>query len=199
MAEQTKVTGLILAGGLARRMGNLDKGLVIFNGQPLVSYAVSAMKPVVDKTIISANRNISEYEQFGVPVISDLTDTYDGPLAGILSAMLFVKTGCLLVMPCDTPLVKAKHLHKLTSEQSECDADVAVAFDGERMHPVFLAVKTTLLPDLQQYLQSGQRKMETWLERQKWVKVDFSHEPTIFANINSLAELADLESENPGQ
>lgn len=198
MDIQTKVTGVILAGGLARRMNNQDKGLVSFKGQPMVSYAIAAMSTIADQTIINANRNIPEYQAFGLPVISDQTDSFDGPLAGVLTAMMFAQTGLLLVMPCDSPLVKPIHLQKLLSTRKVVDADVAVAFDGERLHPVFLAIKTTLRPSLQEYLHSGQRKIDLWLEQHKMVKADFSAEPEVFININSMAELSDLEAQREG-
>lgn len=198
MDKQTKVTGVILAGGLARRMNNRDKGLISFKGQPMVSYAIAAMNTVTDQTIINANRNIPEYRQFGLPVVSDQTDSFDGPLAGVLTAMMFAETGVLLVMPCDSPLVKANHLQKLLSVCAAVDADVAVAFDGERLHPVFLAIKATLKPSLQDYLLSGQRKIDIWLEQQKMVKADFSAEPEIFININSMTELSELEAQCEG-
>jgi len=196
MDAQTKVTGVILAGGLARRMNNQDKGLIQFKGLPLVSYAIAAMGTVVGQTIINANRNIADYKVFGLPVVCDQTENFDGPLAGVLTAMMFAKTGILLVMPCDSPFVKANHLQKLLSSRSQIDADVAVAYDGQRLHPVILAIKTDLMPNLQDYLRSGQRKVDTWLEQQKMVKTDFSPEPEIFTNINSMSELADLETQN---
>jgi molybdenum cofactor guanylyltransferase len=198
MVIQTKVTGVILAGGLARRMNNQDKGLIRFKGQPMVSYAIAAMSTIADQTIINANRNIPDYQAFGLPVVSDQTDSFDGPLAGMLTAMLFAETGVLLVMPCDSPLVKAAHLQKLLSARAENDADVAVAFDGERLHPVFLAIKISLQPSLQAYLQSGQRKIDLWLGQHKMIKVDFRAEPEIFININSMAELSDLEAQSEG-
>jgi molybdenum cofactor guanylyltransferase len=194
MGEGTKVTGVILAGGLARRMKGQDKGLVNFKSKPLVSYAVAAMSAVADQTIINANRNIPEYQKFGLPVISDQTDNFDGPLAGVLSAMSFAKIGILLIMPCDSPLISAHHLQKLLTTLANHNADVAVAFDGQRLHPVFLAIKTALKSSLEAYLQSGQRKMETWLIQQNTVRADFSQEPDIFLNINTFDELSALEN-----
>jgi molybdopterin-guanine dinucleotide biosynthesis protein A len=97
-------------------------------------------------------------------------------------------------MPCDSPLIKAEHLQKLLATRAENDADVSVAFDGERLHPVFLAIKTSLKTSLQDYLASGQRKIDHWLEQQKMVKADFSNEPEIFININTMTELSDLEA-----
>jgi molybdenum cofactor guanylyltransferase len=152
------------------------------------------MSAVADQTIINANRNIPEYQKFGLPVISDQTDDFDGPLAGVLSAMSYANTVTLLIMPCDSPLISAHHLQKLLTTLADYNADVAVAYDGQRLHPVFLAIKTALKSNLEAYLQSGQRKMETWLVQQNTVKADFSQEPEIFLNINTFDELSGLEN-----
>jgi molybdopterin-guanine dinucleotide biosynthesis protein A len=192
MNSQTKVIGVILAGGRARRMNNQDKGLVNFKGSPMVSYALAALAPVVDCVIINANRNIEQYRQFGWPVISDQTDSFDGPLAGVLAAMIHADAEVLLVVPCDSPLIRSEHLQRLIVTLAETDADVAVAFDGARLHPVFLAIKTDLKKSLQNYLDGGHRKMMVWLAQQNLVQVDFSNEPEIFRNINTLDELAGL-------
>ena len=196
MGVQTKVTGVILAGGLARRMNNQDKGLVNFKGQPMVAYAIAAMGEVVDQVIINANRNIHEYEKFALPVICDHSNRFDGPLAGILAGMTYTGEGILLVTPCDSPLVRAGHLRQLLTTLCENDADIAVADDGERLHPVFLAIKANLRPSLQDYLQNGHRKVETWLKQHNVIKVDFSTEPNIFFNINNLQDLVNFESLN---
>jgi len=196
MNSQTKVAGVILAGGRARRMNNQDKGLVKFKGRPMISYALAALAPVVDCVFINANRNIDQYRQFGWPVISDQTDSFDGPLAGVLSAMIHADADILLVMPCDSPLIKTQHLRKLLVTRAEHNADVAVAFDGTRLHPVFLAIKTTLKTSLQDYLASEQRKVAAWLVQQNMVQADFSSEPEIFSNINTLDELSVLEVAN---
>ena len=187
MNEQTKVTGVILAGGLARRMGKQDKGLIKFKGKPMIEYALASILPVVDKLLINANRNQPQYEQFGFPVIADQTDSFDGPLAGVLTAMKHCDTPVLLVMPCDSPLVG----DTLQSTQ----ADICVAFDGERLHPVFLALKTTLEPSLEAFLSGGQRKIDIWLNQHKVVRADFSGEQGIFRNINTLEDLSGLDRE----
>ena len=194
MNSQTKVTGVILAGGLARRMNNQDKGLIHYKGRPMVSYAIAAITAIADQTIINANRNREQYEEFGLPVVADQTGNFDGPLAGILTAMINTDADVLVVMPCDSPLIKAEHLQKLLATRAENDADVAVAFDGKRLHPVFLAIKTALKTSLQDYLASGQRKIGSWLRQQNMVKADFSNEPEIFTNINTLTELSELEA-----
>ncbi len=194
MNNQLKVTGVILAGGLARRMNNQDKGLINYKGRPMVSYAIATLTSVADQSLITANRNKEKYQAFGLPVVADQTDSFDGPLAGVLTAMLYTDADVLVVIPCDSPLIEAKHLQKLLTTRAENDADAAVAFDGERLHPVFLAIKTSLKNSLQDYLASGQRKIDRWLEQQKMVKTDFSNEPEIFININTMTALYELEA-----
>jgi molybdopterin-guanine dinucleotide biosynthesis protein A len=193
MSQQNKVTGVILAGGLARRMNKQDKGLVIYRNKPMVSYAVDAMLQVVDIVLINANRNKNDYMQFDCEVISDQTDTFDGPLAGVLSAMTYANTDNLIVMPCDSPLIKAEHLKKLLMGLTDNEVDIAVAFDGQRMHPVFLALKTSLVNSLKNYLLQGNRKIDIWLEQHPLIKVDFSQNAEVFLNINTLSELEALE------
>lgn len=195
MSLETKVSGVILAGGLARRMNRQDKGLLTFRGRPLVSYAIHAMHAVAGNPMISANRNLEAYKKFGLPVVSDATDSFDGPLAGILAAMNYaqaVKGGELLVMPCDSPFFEARHLRHLLTVRRDSQADIAVAFDGKHRHPVFLALNVNLKHDLEIYLAKGERKMETWLNRHHPVDADFSDEPEIFANINTLDDLDEL-------
>jgi len=193
MNDQDEVTGVVLAGGLARRMNKQDKGLIEYDNRPMVSYAVDAMTQVASTVLINANRNISEYKSFGCEVISDQTDSFDGPLAGIFSAMLYAKTDTLCVMPCDSPLIKAEHLNKLLAAFTQNNADIAVAFDGERIHPVFLVLKTSLQNSLNQYLLQGDRKIDLWLQQHKLIKVDFSQNAEVFLNINTLSELNTLE------
>lgn len=192
MSGQNKVSGVVLAGGLARRMDNQDKGLISFNARPMISYALAAMQPLVDELLISANRNLASYRQFGHPVISDHNNHFDGPLAGILAAMQAARNPVLLTMPCDSPLVQTEHLQRLLSALTG-DKDIAVAFDGQRLHPVFAAIKTHLHRDLQQYLARGERKLQTWFHRHALVQVDFSDTPEIFANINTPADLQKLQ------
>lgn len=189
MNQQNKVTGVILAGGLARRMQQQDKGLILLHDKPLVSYAVAAMAPVVNALVINANRNQADYQQFGYPVISDQDLTFAGPLAGILAVMTAVQTDLLMVMPCDSPRIKSEHLQKMLKTQAEQGADCAVAYDGERLHPVFLVLKSQLKDSLEQYLNAGERKIDRWLMQHDWVKVDFSDQPEVFQNINTQEQL----------
>ena len=107
-----RITGLILAGGRARRMGGQDKGLIPLAGRPLIAWVIEALRPQVGSILISANRNQAAYAAFGYPVIGDeaggpdLTG-FQGPLAGIAAAMTLAQTPWLLTLPCDTPLLPA--------------------------------------------------------------------------------------------
>ena len=194
--KKPTIAGVVLAGGRALRMDNQDKGLIIFKNRPLIAYGLEALSFVSQQTFINANRNLIDYEAFGYPVITDQTDSYDGPLAGILTTLIHTDAELLVVTPCDTPYFRAKHLQQILTSRAEHDADIAIAFDGERLHPLFLALKTSLTDNLRDYLASGQRKVGDWLKPLNSVYVDFSHEHSIFININSSDELTALESQD---
>jgi len=191
--ERAKITGVVLAGGRARRMGGEDKGLMLYRGRPLVSYALHALQQVAGTVIFNANRNREEYARFGYPVIPDLTDTFDGPLAGLLSAMRSAQTEYVLTVPCDCPHVDGLLLSRLYGTLIAGQAEICTAFDGERLHPVFLIAKRCLADDLADYLASGQRKVETWLRMHKLALADYSDRPELFVNINTREELTKPE------
>ena len=107
-----QITGLILAGGQARRMGGQDKGLIPLAGRPLIAWVIAALTPQVGRILISANRNQAAYAAFGHPVIGDEAvgaelAGFQGPLAGIAAAMTRMETPWLLTLPCDAPLAPA--------------------------------------------------------------------------------------------
>jgi molybdopterin-guanine dinucleotide biosynthesis protein A len=195
MNDRTTVAGVILAGGLARRMHNQDKGLILYRGRPLVCYALDALAGAMSEIIINANRHLDRYRTFGRPVVPDLTAGFDGPLGGILAAMLQTEAEVLVVLPCDSPLILTEHVEKLLKARAEHDADIAAAHDGERMHPVFLALKTGLKDSLQDYLSRGERKVDRWIEQHRLVLADFSASPEIFTNVNTMTELSALEAQ----
>lgn len=191
--ERTKITGVVLAGGRARRMGGSDKGLLNFKGRPLVSYALDALKSVAGTIFINANRNREVYVAFGYPVIADQTGAFDGPLAGLLSAMRWARTPYVLTVPCDSPLIEGILLERLVQTLRAEDAEICAAYDGERLHPVFLIAECRLASSLEAYLASGQRKVDLWLNQHKLALADYSDHPELFANVNTPEELAALE------
>lgn len=191
MNQQNKVSAVVLAGGQSRRMQQ-DKGLMIFKRKPLVSYAIQAALSVTDEVKISANRHLDQYQQWHLPVIQDADSDFNGPLAGMLAAITATQRPILLVLPCDSPLLTVGAIERLINGLTE-QIDIAVAFDGDRYHPVFLALKTKLQHSLQAYLDSGERRLQNWLFSEAYTSVDFSDQPQIFTNLNTPEQLRALE------
>ncbi|NNC67648.1 MAG: molybdenum cofactor guanylyltransferase MobA [Gammaproteobacteria bacterium] len=180
------VTGMILAGGKARRMGGIDKGLIKINGQAMIQYVLDVLKPQVKQILINANRNVSEYKKFGYPVISDQLEDFQGPLAGIAASMEVAKTKYICTCPCDGPLIARDLISRLFSEVSKTnDIKIAVAYDGKRLQPVYALIDCELLTNLIDYLKSGERKIDRWYTQHNFKAVDFSDRQDCFININT--------------
>jgi len=194
MKDKTKVGGVILAGGQSMRMGKQDKGLIRLNNRPLVCYSLEAMEKVADKTIISANRNLSMYRELCTLVLTDKDTSFNGPLSGILVALeYFTEYPVILVAPCDCPLIGSYQLKKIMEMREKHDVEVAVATNGLGVHPLFLALKTSLKNSLENFLGEGNRKVVSWLNLHTMVKVDFTGQEESFYNVNSPDDLASLE------
>lgn len=183
------VTGVILAGGQARRMGGEDKGLILFNHKPLISYVIETLRPQVDNLIINANRNIDRYQAFKYPVISDSLADFCGPLAGMLSAMHAADTDYILTAPCDSPNISPQLRQRMMETLLIERADIAVAHNGDRLQPVFCLLPCRLKADLESYLQQGGRKIDTWLANHTMAVVDFSDQADSFVNVNHPEDL----------
>lgn len=189
------ITAVILAGGEGRRMGGIDKGLVPFKGKPLVEHVLARIAPQCDTVLISANRSQEYYGEYGYPVLADTLPDFPGPLAGILTALETIDSGLLLAVPCDTPLLPADLVERLADALDAQQADIAIPFDGARVHAAILLMRRSVAADLRDYLLSGERKVQLWLKRQRTVQADFSDEAAAFANLNTLAELNQLEQQ----
>ena len=188
-----RITAVILAGGQARRMGGQDKGLVEVNGRPMIEHIIAALKPQVDRIVISANRNIERYQRYGFPVIKDIMGDYFGPLVGMASAAQASESPWLLTVPCDSPFVPAELAATLYRAAEANQAEISVAHDGDRMQPVFALLQRDLLPSLLAYLEEGGRKIDTWYAQHRLAQADFSQWPDAFLNINTPDELNMLE------
>jgi len=189
------ITGVVLAGGMARRMGGQDKGLVPFAGHPLVQWVIEALSPQVSTLMINANRNGATYAAYGHPVIADDIDGFQGPLAGFASAMAAAETPWIVTLPCDGPFPAHDLVARLCTALSGQKADIAVATDGNRMQPVYALLPVMLAPSLQAFLASGERKIDRWYAGHRVALVDFSDRPQGFANINSAEDSRLLERE----
>lgn len=188
------ITGVILAGGRAKRMGGQDKGLLNVNGQAMIELIIERLSPQVDSLIINANRHIEQYKKFTYPVISDDNSSdFHGPLAGILSALKNCTTQYLLTIPCDSPFFPADLSTRLLSTLIKENAEICVVHDGQRMQPVFVLIKTKLRDSLQNYLDNGDRKIDLWYKQHHTVLADLSDYSDISLNINTPDELKNLE------
>ena len=188
-SSESQISGVILAGGKGRRMGEVDKGLQAFRGRALVEWAITRLKPQVAEILINANQNQDRYEAYGYKLISDLVPDYAGPLAGLHSALSSASHDLVLTVPCDSPFLPADLAQRLHTALSGASADVAVACTGDRTHPVFCLARRALLPHLSDFLQQGGRKIDAWYADLKFVEVAFDDQPDAFANFNTLAEL----------
>jgi molybdopterin-guanine dinucleotide biosynthesis protein A len=188
-----KITGLILAGGLGRRMGGRDKGLQPFRGKPMAAWAIERLAPQVDALLINANQNLEAYAAFGYPVIPDRIAGFAGPLAGLHTGLLACETPLLVTAPCDSPFLPDDLVEKLLTALDAAGADIAVAKTGDQPHPVFSLVRREVLDGLTSFLEAGGRKVDAWYSALKVAEVPFADERA-FANINTLEELNLLES-----
>jgi molybdenum cofactor guanylyltransferase len=189
-----KVTGIILSGGRATRMNGVDKGLVTLQQKPLITHVIARLRPQADEIFINANREIATYEAFGLPVLKDENEDFIGPLAGFSLGLQHAKHDYVSTVPCDSPLLPLDLAQRLMAALLEHRADIAVASSDGNTHPVFCLMKKTVLPSLQAYIESGERKVSTWQKSLKYVEVDFSDCDDAFVNLNTFEDLAALET-----
>ena len=185
MNIKSDVTGVILAGGQARRMGGQDKGLVMLDGKPMIELIIDILKPQTAKLLINANRNHDLYSRYGLELVADELSGFCGPLAGMASALKIINTGYMVTAPCDSPFIPLDLVHRLSESLKNKSVDISVAHDGERIQPVFCMLKKTLLQSLVDYLVAGDRKIDRWFEQHDFTMVDFSDKPETFENINT--------------
>ena len=188
MTDSNAVTGVVLAGGKASRMGGQDKGLLELKGKPLWLHVAERLSPQVSHVIISANRNLDIYRASSLPVISDTLNDFPGPLAVMLSVMQQTPAEWYLFCPCDTPHIPADLVERL--QHTLQNAPAVWAHDGERDHPAVALVHRSVLPLLQAYLASGERRVMVFMRQAGGHAVDFSDVKSAFANVNTPEDLA---------
>lgn len=193
-SNNTKLTGLILSGGRARRMGGIDKGLIPLGGKCMIEYCIAKLQPQVEKIFISANRNIEQYSQYGFTVLKDNYADFEGPLAGLLRALENAKNTAVLVVPCDAPLFPANLANRLSEAYVKGETSAVIPHDGSRLQTLFGLYAPDVISSLSEYLESGQRKVETWVASLPYAVVDFSAENEKFMNINTQSDLQSAQS-----
>lgn len=188
------ITVAVLAGGQGSRMGGLDKGMMSFQGKPLVQHVLERLKTQTDAPIIlSANRSLEQYQVFGYPVVEDIDSGFQGPLMGLLSVLRVSPSPWTLCVPCDTPFLPKNLLVRFEQALAEQDPqhpwDILIAADPIQNHPVVALIRTALAEDLAAFLASGERRMMGWYRQHRWQTLAFT-QAQAFQNLNTLAELA---------
>lgn len=181
------VTAIVLCGGGGRRFAGRDKPLELLAGQSLVAHVLSRLAGQVASIVISANRNLTQYEQFGYPVVQDqLADC--GPLAGLHAGLSASDSQWLLVCPGDAPLLPTDLVERLRSGLAS-GAPLAIPNDGERAQHLFMLLERSVAEGVQSYLERGGRSVAGWLADLDVAEVSVL-DPFVFTNVNTPEELA---------
>jgi molybdopterin-guanine dinucleotide biosynthesis protein A len=200
MKDTKNIIGVLLAGGLARRMGGGDKCLQMLGGKTLLSYAIDLAKPQVSRLILNATGDGSRFSEFDLPVVPDVVDGAQGPLAGILTGMEWAAhnvNNCewIVTFPTDAPFFPSNLVERMLEKVHNKNADMACARSNERTHPVFALWPIKLAGELRQaMLEENLRKIDKWTTHYNIVNVDWttdSHDP--FFNINFPEDLLQAE------
>ena len=195
---QADVTGIVLAGGMGRRMGGVDKGLVELAGRPMVAHVLARLAPQVGSVLINANQNPDRYALFGHPVVADAVGGFAGPLAGLHAGMTEATTPFVVTVPCDSPFLPTDLVARLGIAIVRDGAQIAVARTLDQPHPVFALVRREVLPHLASFLHDGGRKIDAWYATLRIVEVPFDDQEDAFRNINTATELAAAAASSGG-
>jgi molybdopterin-guanine dinucleotide biosynthesis protein A len=198
-----KVAGILLAGGLARRMGGGDKPLRRIGGATILERVIARARPQVapGALALNANGDPARFASFGLPVVPDGVAGYPGPLAGVLAGLDWAAEavpGCSHVasFATDAPFLPADLVARLAGAVADGGADIACAASAGRAHPVFALWPVRLRDDLRHALvDEDVRKVDVWTARHRLSVVEFPAEPCDpFFNANRPEDLAEAEA-----
>lgn len=191
---RVKPLGVLLAGGLARRMGGGDKGLAWLGGEPLLAHVIRRIGPQVASLALNANGDPVRFAGFGLPVLADTVPGHPGPLAGVLAGMIWAKAqgaGQVLTVPTDAPFLPRDLVERLAAAA----APVAVATSGDWTHPTVSLWSVELAAALESALRAGTRKVMDFQAAHGAVAVDWPMQPyDPFFNVNTPADVAAAET-----
>jgi len=192
--------GVLLAGGLARRMGGGDKPMRTIAGRTILERAIARLRPQCDGLILNANGDPMRFTGFGLPVIADSVADFPGPLAGILAGLDWIAANrpdvaFVLSAAADCPFLPRDLLARLHQARIEQNAQGAVAASGGQTHHVIGLWSVGLREELRQALTvEGVRKVERWTARYKIATATWPAEPLDpFFNANTTDDLAEAE------
>ena len=194
--------GVILAGGLGRRMASpLPKALIEFRSRPMITHVIDRLGPQVHSLVVNANTHAQEFAKLGLHLVPDITEGFVGPLAG-LQAVMFAEPRFewYLLTPCDSPFLPLDLAAQMAAKQSEANQPrdgreettatraISVSCEGQE-HPVFALVHRSLRDSLDHYLAGGGRKIDRWYAQVDYQLAVFTN-PFEFLNFNTPQELA---------
>jgi len=184
--------GLVLAGGLARRMGGGDKALIRIGNQTILERALARLTPQVSGIVLNANGDPMRFASFRLPVVADSVPDFAGPLAGILAGLDWVaanKPGVewVVSVPGDCPFLPRDLVAKLHAAREREDKALACAHSGDWRHPVVGLWQVALYEDLRHAITvEDLRKIEVWTARHGVALADWPVEPVDpFFNVNT--------------
>lgn len=173
------VTGVIIAGGLSRRMGGGDKTLLDLGGATMLGCILDRLRPQVTQIIVNANGDASRFAAFGLPVVADETADYPGPLAGILAGMRWSLAHApaarhIATVSSDAPFLPADLVSRLSSAIADRPRTIALACSAGEVQPIIGLWPVALADDLAAELAAGARRVLTWAQRHALEEVDFA-------------------------
>jgi len=193
--------GILLAGGLARRMGGGDKGLRSVGGTSILARVIAVMRPQCVGLVLNANGEPARFADLGLPVVADDVPGFQGPLAGILAGLDWIAAHHpdvrrAVTVPTDTPFLPADLVSRLETAREAANAEIATACSGGREHPVVTLWPVVIRHALRQALVAdGLRKMGAFTSRYPAARVEWPIEPCDpFFNANEPADLAVAEA-----
>ena len=200
MAGEVPLTvGLLLAGGLSRRMGGGDKCLRPLGGRPVLAHIIERARPQVSALVLNANGDPARFAAFGLPVASDVIEGFAGPLAGVLTGMEWAAAhrpdaAWLATFATDAPFFPRDLVARLLAAIERGKADMACARSDGQDHPVFGLWPVRLRADLRRAMEEGVRKVDLWTARYKLAVAEFTTAPfDPFFNANRPEDLAEAE------
>ena len=178
MAEGNVATGVVLAGGLSRRMGGGDKGLLDIGGETMLGRVIGRLRPQVDRLVLNANGDAERFASLGLPVVEDTMVGYAGPLAGILAGMRWSLLHApdvrhIVTVSSDVPFLPTDLAIRLAGAIVDCPATIALAQSQGEQHQVIGLWPVVLADDLERQLNAGVRKVLQWTDLHDTVSVVF--------------------------
>lgn len=192
-----KPATVILAGGLARRMGGGDKPLRAVAGRTILDRVIDAVRPQSSALVLNANGDPARFAPWGLPVVADSVEGFAGPLAGVLAGMDWAARAMpdaafLLSVAADCPFLPNDLTEKLEAARRVDDCDIAVAASAGQAHPVIALWRIRLRADLRRALvEENMRKIDRWTARYRVATVEWSVDPVDpFFNANTPEDIA---------